>query len=426
MDGARAMQEALEVIEGRRKWAVVQGDCAALMGQLPSASVSLAFGSPPYCDARTYGIGAQRDCLEWVEWMLTVTEAAHLATAGPVFWVAAGVTRDRSYWPACEGLMWEWWKRGLDRGHELYRPCCWHRVGIPGSGQDDYLRADWEYVMCFKRPGPLAWSNNTAMGHPPKWAPGGEMSNRTKGGARVNQWGHPINSGATVVDADGVVRSKGKRPSHYVADQGGAAEGDEQHGLFGEPVSEEVAPGSVWGNKPSQAGKRPNGKPKASYMNGKGHTKRVRGGRADGDPMEHQSYDPPVLANPGNLVQSHYTADEVAEMLALASDTLHTKVGGGLMGHRLAHRNEAPFPERLAEYFVLSFCPPGGIVLDPFTGSGATAAVALRHNRRFIGIDLRQSQVDLTRRRILEVTPMMFGDDGEAVAATTPHPRITG
>jgi DNA modification methylase len=86
------------------------------------------------------------------------------------------------------------------------------------------------------------------------------------------------------------------------------------------------------------------------------------------------------IANPGNVI--------------------HCKVGGGLMGSPLAHENEAPFPEKLAEFFVKSFCPPEGIVLDPFCGSGTTLAVAKRLNRHYQGIDIRQSQVDLATRRL--------------------------
>ena len=72
------------------------------------------------------------------------------------------------------------------------------------------------------------------------------------------------------------------------------------------------------------------------------------------------------------------------------------------MGSKLAHENEAPFPESLAEFFIKSFCPPEGIVLDPFSGSGTTAAVAYKNNRQFIGIDIRQSQVDLAYKRLDE------------------------
>jgi DNA modification methylase len=70
------------------------------------------------------------------------------------------------------------------------------------------------------------------------------------------------------------------------------------------------------------------------------------------------------------------------------------------MGSRLCHLNEAPFPERLAEFFVRSFCKPGGTVLDPFCGSGTTLAVARRHGRNAIGIDIRKSQIALTRKRL--------------------------
>jgi hypothetical protein len=110
---------------------------------LPNQSVDLVMGSPPYCDARTYDDGTlpagrvvSLDCDGWVRWMLDVTTEALRVSRGAVVWVAAGVTRDRAYWPACEGLMWEWYKRG----GSAYRPCYWHRVGIPGSGGDQWFR----------------------------------------------------------------------------------------------------------------------------------------------------------------------------------------------------------------------------------------------------------------------------------------------
>lgn len=72
------------------------------------------------------------------------------------------------------------------------------------------------------------------------------------------------------------------------------------------------------------------------------------------------------------------------------------------MGSGLAHENEAPFPESLVEPFVLCYCPPDGIVLDPFSGSGTTAATAIKNNRHFYAIDIRESQCELTRRRVEE------------------------
>lgn len=47
----------------------------------------------------------------------------------------------------------------------------------------------------------------------------------------------------------------------------------------------------------------------------------------------------------------------------------------------------AVFPEKLVELCVLAGCPEGGIVLDPFIGSGTTAVVAQKLGRHYVGID---------------------------------------
>lgn len=85
-----------------------------------------------------------------------------------------------------------------------------------------------------------------------------------------------------------------------------------------------------------------------------------------------------------------------------SGDLMTHVVGGGVMGNRLCHENEAPFPESLAEFFIRSFCRPGGIVVDPFCGSGTTLAMAERWGRKWIGIECRQSQVDLSLERIAQ------------------------
>lgn len=303
--------------------------------QLPFAdqTFDLVFTSPPYTDARTYGIGAQRKCAEWVEWMLGVVAECVRVTKGLVLINCAGVTRNWCYQPGPEGLLYEWWKRG----GRCWRPAYWHRVGIPGSGGKQWLRADIEYVLAFTRcSAAVPWADNTANGHPPKWAPGGEMSYRLPDGARMNQWGMGIRADGSTRGSNGKDRN-GKRqertqPSHLV----------------------------------------------------KKTSRRCTRGRSGGDTIQETLYDPPALANPGCLING-------------------IKVGGGLMGHQLAHENEAPFPLKLAQWFIRSHCPPGGIVLDPFSGSGTTVHAALSLGRRAVGSDLRLSQCQLGRRRCQEV-----------------------
>ncbi len=72
------------------------------------------------------------------------------------------------------------------------------------------------------------------------------------------------------------------------------------------------------------------------------------------------------------------------------------------MGSPLAHEGEAPFPEALATEFIVSLSNPGDCVCDPFMGSGTTAAVCVRTDRKWVGVDLRESQKELTLRRVAE------------------------
>jgi hypothetical protein len=340
------------------------------------ASFDLVLGSSPYCDARTYGMGVNMTAEEWVEWMIGVTHEACRVSRGLVIWVAASVTRKHLYWPACEGLMWEWFKRG----NRLWRPAFWHRDGIPGSGGNriqckqckgqgcegnpwcsgglssnpageapQWLRANIEYAMAFTRcPKRIPWADALANGHPPKSPPGGNPSHRTVNGDRVNG-----------KDSIGFHAHSGCRNR----------DGTPKTPRYQEP----------WPNR------RANGVMKK--------TRRCIRGKSGGDTIQETKYIPPDLANPGCLIKG-------------------IKVGGGQMGHPLAHKNEAPFPLKLAQWFIRSWCPPGGMVLDPFSGSGTTVHAALSLGRIGVGSDLRLSQCQLGRERCREVQVDLFGAAG--------------
>lgn len=309
------LRTEMEAADGRFR--VEQGDCLGWFAAQPEDSIDLVFGSPPYEDARLYledgsdlGIALGTDA--WVAWMVEVYRAALRCCTGLVAFVVEGRTKDYR-WTASPALL----MAALhNQGIHLRKPPIYHRVGIPGSGGPDWLRNDYEFIICATRGGRMPWSDNTAMGEPCVYEPGGDPSHRLQDGSRVN--------------GEGV----------------GYASMDDRNNM---------GP----------------------------HRARQRAGRV---------YEPPEIANPGNVIRC--------------------AVGGGNMGSRLSHENEAPFPESLAEFLVRSFCPPGGVVCDPFSGSGTTGAVALHFGRRFVGCDLRESQVRISRRRMSNVTPPLpiFGD----------------
>lgn len=340
-------------------WNIVQADAIDFLRAQPADSLDLVFGSPPYEQARLYleagqNLGVSRKTDVWVAWMVEVYKAATVACNGLVAFVVAGQTRNFK-WSAGPALL----AADLHRaGLCLRNPPIFHRVGIPGSGGPDWLRADYEWIICTARPGKLPWSDNTASGHPPKWAPGGAMSYRNAEGERKNARGY---SGIGNAERKQVhrLRVKGGSPKDGIrnaAEKGWAPPGHKN------------------------------------------------GDAADTE----QGYAPPVLANPGNNIERAYTAAEVAAMMAVyeKGDWQHYNVGGGVMGgDQYSSQNEAPYPEALCDFFIRSFSPPDGMVCDPFSGSGTTAAVAVRNRRNFTGCDLRQSQVDLGRRRVEQETP---------------------
>ena len=305
---------------------IVCGDCLEVLKDWPDNCVDLVFCSPPYEDARTYGIDFKLKGQDWVDWALRYYVECVRISRGLVAWVIEGKTRNFQ-WSATPALL----MADLHRaGVKLRKPPAFHRIGIPGSGGPDWIRNDYEFIVCSSK-GKLPWSDNTAMGHPPKWAPGGEMSHRLGDGSRVNQWGTHENNTAGPRNPDGSRGSYSGKPSHKTTTK----------------------------RKLRDGGLR----------------------RANGERRKH-GYTNATIANPGNVIRCN--------------------VGGGQMGSSLAHENEAPFPEQLAEFFVKSFCPVGGIVVDIFSGSGTTCAVAKKWGRNFVGIDIREGQCELSRKRIKE------------------------
>jgi site-specific DNA-methyltransferase (adenine-specific) len=60
----------------------------------------------------------------------------------------------------------------------------------------------------------------------------------------------------------------------------------------------------------------------------------------------------------------------------------------------------APFPEELAKRCIKLFSYVGDVVLDPFSGSGTTCAVAKKFGRQYIGIDLDAEYTRLAQKRL--------------------------
>jgi hypothetical protein len=263
------------------KCQLYQAEALDFLARLPTDSLDAVISSPPYPEkGERYQGGRRRwDSKEWVLWMLQVVREAVRACKGDVIFVANGAVRDGCYRPACEGLLWEWYKQG----GICERPCIWHKNAPPN--RLDWFSNDWEFVLVFRKAGACRTFNWEAIALPPKHKSGGRFRQRGANGER--------------------------------------------------------------------------------------------------------------------RMGSEYPQNE----LARPRDVFRVTVGGGHLGSDLAHENEAPYPEELVEPLIQVLTNPGDLVCDPFMGSGTTGRTAFRYGRRFVGCDVRESQVELSRRRIAAVRP---------------------
>jgi hypothetical protein len=79
----------------------------------------------------------------------------------------------------------------------------------------------------------------------------------------------------------------------------------------------------------------------------------------------------------------------------------------GIEGH------PCPFPIALAGRCISASCPPGGIVLDPFAGSGTMLRAAKDLGRRAIGIEIEERYCEIAAKRLSQRV-LDFSDEASA------------
>ena len=73
---------------------------------------------------------------------------------------------------------------------------------------------------------------------------------------------------------------------------------------------------------------------------------------------------------------------------------------------RVANHHPTVNPIDLMQWLCRLVTPPGGLILDPFAGSGSTVIAALREGFRCIGIEREADYAEIARRRVEEDAPL--------------------
>jgi DNA modification methylase len=97
--------------------------------------------------------------------------------------------------------------------------------------------------------------------------------------------------------------------------------------------------------------------------------------------------------------------------------------------NRSGDGHPCPYPESLVSPLIEASCPPGGIVLDPFAGSGTTLRVAKDLGRKAIGIEREERYCELIAKRMAQECLSLGGGGAEQAGdekrGTNERPRST-
>jgi site-specific DNA-methyltransferase (adenine-specific) len=98
--------------------------------------------------------------------------------------------------------------------------------------------------------------------------------------------------------------------------------------------------------------------------------------------------------------------------IAPDSDTWHVSRVCGTYKEREGFHS-CQMPERVLGRIIRACSDPGDVVLDPFSGSGTTAAVAKKLGRRWLGFELSPEYAEKSRERLAAINPgdPLAGDD---------------
>lgn len=119
---------------------------------------------------------------------------------------------------------------------------------------------------------------------------------------------------------------------------------------------------------------------------------------------------------PANFI--HDGSDEATEVLRDAARFFYTAKASNedrdeMLGDVPRNMHPTVKPTDLMRYLVRMVTPPGGTVLDPFTGSGSTGRAAMLEGMRFIGCELSPEYAEIARARIRFTLGPLFAHEVE-------------
>ncbi len=324
------------------------GDSLDVLGKLPDESVDFCMTSPPYWGKREYeteGIGQEKSYAEFVDALILITrEVKRVLKPEGAFWLNIG---DTYRGKQLLGVPWRVALRMTDdEGWILRNSVVWNKVKGGLDNTKDRLRIVSEDVFHFvKKPRGYYYDVDTIRSNPSK--------------AKV------VNG--SVVSATGVSGVRYKRQIELST----VLSEEEKSAAFDalEEILKQVGDGKLADFRMIIRGQQRVTHSDSTKVSGRAKELRDKG-------FYFLKYHPKG-SKPSNVWD------------IIPEDTQQ----------RALHF--APYPEDLCRIPMLATCPKGGVVLDPFCGTGTTMLVAKQLGRKSIGIDVSGEYIELARQRCM-------------------------
>lgn len=322
----------------------IEGDALHILKQFPSASIDFCMTSPPYWGLREYageGIGFEESYEAYIQRLLLVFSELHrvLKDTGS-FWLNLGdVYQTKSLlalpWRVAIQLM-------DDQGWILRNDVVWNKLKGPDNSKDK-LRPTHEYVFHFVKQRKYYYDVD-AIRTKPRQA-------RVKDGA--------------VISATGVTGVKYKRQIEL-----STALSDEEKQTAFTALRETLM--RLENGEISDFRMVIRKQQRTTHST----SKRVSGRAKE---LEEKGY---------YFLFYHPKGSKPSDVWEIIPEDT-TKRGN----------HYAAYPEDLCRIPLLATCPEGGIVLDPFCGTGTTNLVAMQLGRKSIGIDMSEEYIEYATKR---------------------------
>lgn len=321
------------------------GDALSILCELPDNSIDFCMTSPPYWNKREYqngGIGLEADFEEYSRHLLTIfAQVKRILKKTGSFWLNIGDTYHD------KGLVGIPWRIALalmdEQGWLLRNDVIWNKLKGPDNAKDK-LRNTHEYIFHFVKQGKGFYYDMDAIRSKPREA-------RVKNGA--------------VVSATGVTGVRYKRQIELSTS---LSEAEKQAAFQAlDEMLRRVGRGEISDFRMVIR-------------------KQQRTTHSDSEKVSGRAKE---LAQKGfYFLQYHPDGSKPSDVWDIIPEDTTNRDG-----------HYAAYPEDLCRIPLLATCPPRGIALDPFCGTGTTNLVAMQLGRKSIGIDLSEQYIAYAKRR---------------------------